>query len=376
MSVSTVCRQLHRPLAAHVLVLGAALLLVTGCPDEEGFNPVGDDDDDCGNDAAYPEPIEEGHCHMQGGFFVSSWNHLRVSSSAIEQPGYTAYDCDADGDGSPDGRYYADPWAVDGLGTDFHWEHGGMTGSSLNGANQGLKPVIYVGGVRPHDAGSNVDQVFLWISYSGPATFWMRDFDAQWNETVTCNPIWSWNIDHHQANVPVVEDLDDLCAAAGIDSGNTQHPSRFGFFPLGVFAATTVGGEETYLSRVGTGADIDLDDPQPDQIRDTACCSTPAEVSTALTSGLEFSDLHMPDCERWGNPADFECTVFGDSANAYQPDDTLWGLDWDTFKGGNSNDNYEFVIRARDFIAPPASFEAAIESVQSSQYGFTSACGC
>ena len=197
---------------------------------------------------------------------------------------------------------------------------------------------------------------------------------------MTCNPIWSWNINHHLTDVPVVEDLDDMCTAAGIDSGNTQHPCRFGFYPLGIFSVDTIDGITMTVDRQGTGADVYLVDEEPDTVRETDCNTDPQVISDSLDDGVYLSTMDWGTCARYYDGTPWDCEVFGDTAYKKEPYDTLWGFNWDTFKGlnesGNANERYDYTIRAEDFANIPTTFQATIESVQSSQFGFESECGC
>jgi len=350
-----------------VALLAAQFL---GCPD------TFDDDDIFGNE---PPEIDDYFCHLRGAF-------LRLTPAVgAYSSGSTSVDCDFNGDGNTtshsvnEGAIQWLSYLTDGADSyvDNHNSGSVNNGLWLNGGEDGVNFVIYVGGVNVEN-----NDVFLWISYHGTPTMMAHTSEPFGNELEMCNPLWSFNNPDKSVNSV----LRDYCATASYSrySGhvsNANHDNaRFGWFPLGAFDIWHVDDSPNqYQLRQGSNV-IELEgvDGGTSFLADLDCNSSMSQVSTALTDGGatgRFKLQHLTIEEATSH------LLMGDEYHPGDENDTLKGLVWSSVVG-TSNEwvyiNRTSVLKDEgSYTTETSDFEDDIEDIQNqAPYNFTSDCLC
>ncbi len=352
--------------------LCCALVLLVGCPGDgdTGF-AIGDDDDDDDDDSAevIPGSISEGLCHLKGAFFRMD-SAVGTLTQVSPGQGVEEISCDFDADGN-DETYYVQwdehQWLNEGGGQPdpYPRQHSPVQSADtyLNGGTEGVKFVIYVGGINTDEP-----QAFLWISYHNTPTY-LGDTDEDTSTVEMCNPIWSFNIDDEYIEAgltrPVVGTLSDYASSLG--SGHDTRPSDFGFFPLGVFD-------------ISSNADYSEITFQADEVTDSgwgADYQYVLLVDGGTTVGsLDYCNVNPASAFTEMELEQFQIqneTFFGEDTHAGYSDDSLAGIDWNpAVLGNDSTETWSYVSRTS-----PTSFVDDIEDVQSgTTYGFESNCSC
>ncbi len=324
------------PKRVPILLLGMFISVFNlACPEE--WDPPTEDPP--------PVPWSDGLCNLEGAFFLSD----TTFGAQPEGAQYDETECDFDSVGGDDAAHLEIPNDdVDWLDNSQSSCHRG-TGTwaydpILMGGRDGITPVIYVGGVDPDE-----QEVFLWISYHGAASFWYGDH----NNENHCNQIWSFNIDDSE-NV-VGTDLEDYCDAASLYSGHgtASYDCRFGFFPLGVFGVTMADGYQEFTFERGDKTTTFVDGGGAQLHDDTNDTNNESWVDGAL-DGAYFMAV------TFGGDDD----VLGTNCDPGDPGDSLHGIDWDD---GVNGDSASFVYKERTSRftqVDPSSFESAIASAQ------------
>lgn len=354
-----------------ITILVASLMtFLAGCPAEEGFG-VGDDDT-----LDEPEPMPEAWCHLKGSFFRATSAVGAFTELDEEDPDYDELhdiSCDFDGDDA-DETYYLHHDAIQWLdsGNDesvtpvysYARNHSSSQHDAyLNGGKDGIRPILYVGGVDKDD-----HTVFLWMSYHGTPTFMGYSGYYLIYGPTACAPIWSWEnggteIPGDTPDLPVSADITGYCTDGGLYSGHVSHTCRFGFFPLGIFDATIIGSQAEMAA--GNNTSVEYYDPDVaavDLLESMDCESDPEDVDDAMDNSV-LRHLNISSL-----------TFLGTEYNAFQDDDSLKGINWNGTGGVDDNTTLVFDYITRDVV--PSTFQDDIEAVQEDVYSFDSTCGC
>ncbi len=368
--------------------VAAVLLFLIGCPDNDPFG-AGDDDDTI----AEPVAMTEGWCHLTGSFFRASdvVGAFEEIPEGDPEHGDDLNDivCDFDGDGTGETYWLHHKqmqWLADETDPEFPnpypktyaHHHAGADDPQiayLNGGHDGVRPILYVGGVNEPE-----QQVFLWMSYHGSPTFMGYLSQMVEHGPDACAPIWSWNnggtvLDQSEGlEIPVVaDDISGYCAVGPLYTGHATETCKFGFFPLGIFKAhlSDEGDQIVLNSELGTiqvdGGALSFLNISAEYLDDSLAMGTLQQLdcdTDELTVGLALQGSKL---QHLSVPSR---TFLGTEYHPFDSNDSFKGVDWDGGVGGSALD-FEYVTRG---VLTDESVLDQMELVQVNHFQFEQDC--